>query len=108
MLYVSLLVEALRARPALLFWTATLAQALLWTLVPTLFYAAPPGEVPMVLAVGREWLPGSPLGPPLAYWLAEIAFRLAGQRLIGIYILSQICVAVTFWAVFPLARRIVC
>ena len=34
MLYVSLLVELLRSRPGLLFWGATLAQALLWTLVP--------------------------------------------------------------------------
>jgi 4-amino-4-deoxy-L-arabinose transferase-like glycosyltransferase len=107
MFRVSLILEALRARPALMFWVAALAQALLWTLVPTLFYAAPPGEVPLVLAVGREWLLGSPYGPPLAYWLADIAFNLAGGRVFGLYLLSQLCVVVTYWAVFALGRRIV-
>ena len=60
MMHVSLIVEALRAHPRLMFWVAALAQAAVWTLVPTLFYAAPPGDVPLVLAVGREWLAGSP------------------------------------------------
>src|ERR1700730_15629544 len=66
MLYVSLLVELLRSRPELLFWTVTLAQASLWVLVPTLSYSAPPGNVPLVLAAGHEWVAGSRLGPPLA------------------------------------------
>ncbi len=107
MLYVSLIVEALRARPVLMFWIATLAQGLLWTLVPALFYAAPPGNVPVVLAVGREWLLGSPYGPPLTYWLAELAFQIGGRHITALYVLSQLCVIVTFWAVFALGRRIV-
>lgn len=106
MFRVSLILEALRARPVLMFWVAALAQATLWTLVPSLFYAAPPGEVPLVLAVGREWVLGSPYGPPLAYWVADIAFTLAGG-VIGLYVLSQVCVVVTYWAVFTLGRRIV-
>src|SRR3954453_5993889 len=105
MFHVSLILEALRARPALMFWVAALAQGTLWTLVPALFYPAPPGEVPLVLAVGREWLPGSPYGPPLAYWLAEVAFTLGG--VVGLFVLSQVCVVVTYWAVFALGRRIV-
>ena len=44
MFYVPLYIEALRSRPALVFWLATLAQAALWLLVPLLFYAAPPSE----------------------------------------------------------------
>src|SRR3954451_4768188 len=106
MFRVSLILEALRARPALMFWVAALAQATLWTLVPALFYAAPPGEVPLVLAVGHEWILGSPYGPPLAYWLGEIAFTLAGG-VVGLYVLSQLCVIVMYWAVFALGRRIV-
>src|ERR1043165_7213069 len=94
MFRVSLILELLRARPVLMFWVATLAQATLWTLVPVLFYAAPPGEVPLVLAVGHEWLAGSPYGPPLAYWLAEVAFTLAG--VLGVYVLSQLCVVFTY------------
>ncbi len=107
MLYVSLIIEALRARPALMFWIAALAQALLWALVPTLFYSAPPGDVPLVLAIGHEWRIGSAFGPPMAYWLAEAVFDLAGHRASAIYLLSQICVIITFWAVFALGRSIV-
>jgi hypothetical protein len=105
MFRVSLILEVLRARPALMFWVAALSQAVLWTLVPALFYPAPPGDVPLVLAVGREWQLGSPYGPPLAHWLADVAFRAAGSSVVGVYVLSQICVVVTFWAVFALGRR---
>src|SRR5947207_356499 len=107
MLYVSIFVELLRSRPSRAFWLAALAQALLWLLVPALFYAGPPGDVPDVLAVGHEFQLGTYLGPPLAFWLAELAFDLAGRSMIGVYLLSQICVIVTYWAVFALARSIV-
>ena len=103
--YVSLLIEFLRGRPAAVFWGATLTQAVLWTLVPALFYGAPPGEVPLVLAVGREFVLGSYLGPPLAFWLAECAFRVAG--LFGVYALAQAAIVVTYWAVFTLGCAIV-
>jgi hypothetical protein len=107
MFRVSLILEALRARPALMFAVAALAQAALWTLVPALVYTAPPGDVPLVLAVGREWQLGSPYGPPLANWAADLAFRLAGNNIVGVYLLSQACVVATFWAVFALGRRVV-
>lgn len=107
MLYVSIFVELLRSRPALAVWIAALAQAVLWTLVPTFFYAGPPGDVPFVLAIGNELQLGTYLGPPLAFWLAEGAFVLAGNSLFGVYLLSQICVVVTYWAVFALGRSIV-
>jgi 4-amino-4-deoxy-L-arabinose transferase-like glycosyltransferase len=107
MLYVSIFVELLRSRPSFAVWLAALIQALLWTLVPSLFYAAPPGDLGNVLAVGHEFQLGTYLGPPLAFWLAEIAFDLAGRSLVGVYILSQACVVVTYWAVFALGRSIV-
>src|ERR1700689_1673136 len=105
MFYVPLYIEALRSRPNVLFWTAALAQAMIWLVVPMVFYAAPPGELPQLLAIGHEFqLPGD-VGPPLAYWLAEIAFRLAG--LFGVYALAQICVVTTYWCVFALGSPIV-
>jgi hypothetical protein len=107
MLRVSVFVEMLRARPALLFWAATLGQALVWIIVPTLFYGAPPGMLPLVLEIGHGWPLGSAFGPPLANWAAELAFDLAGHRVFGIYLLSQLCVVVTFWAVWTLGRSIV-
>ena len=107
MLYVSIFVELLRSRPSLAVWLAALAQALLWLLIPSLFYAGPPGDLPNVLAVGHEFQLGTYLGPPLAFWLAEIAFDLTGHSLFGVYLLSQACVVVTYWAVFALARSII-
>ncbi|HEY6254777.1 MAG TPA: glycosyltransferase family 39 protein [Xanthobacteraceae bacterium] len=107
MLHVSIIVELLRARPALTVWIAAGIQALVWTLVPAWFYSGPPGNLPTVLAIGHEFQLGTYLGPPLAFWLAEIAFRLTGRSLFAVYLLSQICVIVTYWAVFTLGRAMV-
>jgi Dolichyl-phosphate-mannose-protein mannosyltransferase len=103
--YVSLIIEFLRGRPAVVFWTVALTQAALWTLMPALFYSAPPGEVPLLLAIGHEFVLGSYLGAPLAFWLGEIAFRIGGA--FGLYALAQACIVVAYWAVFTLGRRIV-
>jgi len=103
--YVSLLIEFLRGRPSVVFWTVALTQAALWTLIPALFYSAPPGDVPLLLAVGHEFVLGSYLGPPLAFWLGEIAFKVAGS--FGLYALAQTCVVIAYWAVFALGRGIV-
>jgi len=107
MLRVAVFVEALRAQPAAVFWAATLAQASVWILVPALFYGAPPGALALVVEVGHDWSLGSAFGPPLANWVAELAFELAGHRVIGTYVLSQLCVVVTFWAVWTLGRSVV-
>ncbi len=103
--YVSLIVEFLRGRPRVVFWAVALSQAALWTLVPALFYSAPPGGAPLLLAIGHEFMLGSYLGPPLAFWLGEIAYRIAGA--FGLYALAQACIVVTYWAVFNLGRAIV-
>ncbi len=107
MLTVSLLIEILRTKPRLMFWLAALMQGMLWLLVPTLFYSAPPGNVADVLAIGHEMSLGSTLGYPLAYWLADIALRLTGGHMIGVYLLSQVCIVVTYWAMFQLGRAVV-
>jgi 4-amino-4-deoxy-L-arabinose transferase-like glycosyltransferase len=107
MLYVSIFVELLRSRPALAVWIAALVQAGLWLFVPALFYWAPPGDVAAVVTVGHEFQLGTYLGPPLAFWIADIAFTLAGNSMVGVYLLSQVCVVVTYWAVFALGRLIV-
>jgi hypothetical protein len=105
MLHTSIIVELLRSQPRLTFWLATLAQAAMWWIVPSLFYSAPPGELPIVLAVGHEFQLGSYYGPPLAFWAAEFAFAVAG--IAGVYLLAQACVVFTYHAVFTLARAIV-
>jgi 4-amino-4-deoxy-L-arabinose transferase-like glycosyltransferase len=107
MLHVSLFIEILRLRPRLFFWLVTLAQAAIWTAVPVLFYSSPPGGVAEVLAIGRGAGLDAETGTPLAYWLADLAFRAAGDSVVGVYVLAQLCVIATYWAVFTLGRELV-
>jgi hypothetical protein len=107
MRFTSLIIELIRARPRLIVWIVILFQAALWLVLPVLLYRSPPGDVATVLAYGREYQVGTDLGPPLAFWLADIAFRAAGNHIFGVYLLAQLCFIATFWALYMLARAIV-
>ena len=107
MRFTSLVVELIRARPRLVVWIVVLAQAGLWLILPMLLYPSPPGDVATVVAFGREYQVGTWLGPPLAFWLADIAFRAAGNTMFGVYLLAQACAVVTFWIYYQLARTII-
>jgi hypothetical protein len=107
MRFTSLVIELIRARPRLMVWIVVLLQAALWLTVPLLLYASPPGDLATVLAYGREYQVGTELGPPLSFWLADIAFRAAGNHVFGVYVLSQLCAVLTFWTLYLLARTIV-
>ncbi|ABA05850.1 conserved hypothetical protein [Nitrobacter winogradskyi Nb-255] len=107
MRFTSLVVELIRARPLLVFWIVALFQAAMWLLVPLLLYRGPPDGLATALAFGREYQVGTDLGPPLAFWLADIAYRAAGSHMFGIYLLSQFCIIVAFRVLFELARTIV-
>ena len=107
MRFTSLIIELIRARPRLVVWLVVLVQAALWLLVPLLLYRSPPGDLATVLAYGREYQVGTDLGPPLAFWLADIAFRAAGNHMFGVYLLAQLCSIATFWTLYLLARAIV-
>jgi hypothetical protein len=107
MRFTSLIVELIRARPRLMLWIVVLLQAALWLIVPLTIYRSPPGDLATVLAYGREYQVGTDLGPPLAFWLADIAFRLAGNHMFGVYLLAQLCFVATFQALYLLARAVV-
>src|ERR1700712_1901318 len=107
MRFPSLIMELIRARPRLVVWLVVLLQAAMWLIVPLGLYRSPPGDPATVLAYGREFQVGTDLGPPLAFWLADIAFRAAGNHMFGVYLLAQLCSVVTFWTVYLLARAIV-
>lgn len=107
MRFTSLVVELIRARPRLVVWLVVLLQAALWLMLPVLLYRSPPGELATVLAFGREYQVGTWFGPPLAFWLADIAFRAVGNHMFGVYLLAQLCAIATFWAFYQLARAIV-
>jgi hypothetical protein len=105
MLHTSIIVELLRSQPRLTFWVATLTQAALWWVVPSLLYSSPPSDLLLVLAVGHEFQLGSSFGPPLAFWCAEVAYDIAGTP--GVYLLAQACIVFAYYGVFTLARAIV-
>jgi Dolichyl-phosphate-mannose-protein mannosyltransferase len=107
MRFTSLVIELIRARPRLVVWLVVLLQAALWLILPLLLYGSPPGDLATVLAYGREYQVGTDLGPPLAFWLGDIAFRAAGNHMFGVYLLAQLCSIATFWTVFLLARAVV-
>lgn len=107
MRFTSLVVELIRARPRLVVWLVVLLQAALWLALPMLLYRSPPGELATVLAFGREYQVGTYFGPPLAFWLADIAFRTVGNHMFGVYLLAQLCAVATFWSFYQLARAIV-
>src|ERR1700737_130366 len=107
MRFTSLIIELIRARPRLVVWLVVLFQAALWLTLPLLLYQSPPGDLATVLAFGREYRVGTDLGPPLAFWLADIAFRAAGNHMFGVYLLAQLCSVATFGALYQLARAVV-
>ena len=107
MRFTSLIIELIRARPRLVVWIVVLLQAAMWLILPMLLYRSPPDDLATVLAYGREYQVGTDLGPPLAFWLADIAFRAAGNHIIGVYLLAQLCSVATFWTLFLLARAVV-
>ena len=107
MRFTSLVIELIRARPRLVVWLVVVLQAILWLLVSLILYRSPPGDLATVLALGREYRVGTDLGPPLAFWLADVAFRAAGNHMFGVYLLAQLCSIATFWTLYVLARATV-
>src|SRR4030081_3272338 len=106
MRFTSLIVELIRARPRLILWVVVLFQAALWLIVPLAIYRGPRAVLGPVLACGREYRVGTDLGPPLAFWLADIAFRMAGNHIFGVYLLAQLCFVAHFQALYLVGRAI--
>jgi hypothetical protein len=107
MRFTSLIIELIRARPRLVVWIVILFQAALWLTVPLFFYSSPPDDLATLLAFGREYQVGTDMGPPLALWVADIAFRAAGNHMFGVYVLAQLCSIATLWILYLLARAVV-
>src|SRR5258708_36678631 len=107
MRFTSLVIELIRARPRLVVWIVVLFQAALWLILPVLLYRSPPGDLATVLAYGREYQVGTVLGPPLAFWLCDSAFRAAGHHIVGVYLLAQLCGIAAVWTLYLVGRALV-
>lgn len=75
-----------------------------WVLMPMLGYTMLPLDTLELLGWGQEWQWGYYKHPPLGAWLGEIALQLAGGHLEGLYLLAQVCLAITLIYVWHTAR----
>ncbi len=94
-------------RPAFVFVGFVALHVLLWVLIPALVDVNAPPDVVEGHAWGHEWPLGTYKHPPLQAWILEGAAVLTGHWARVHLLLTQLAVAVTFWAVWSTGRRIV-
>ena len=95
--------DSAAGRVLLLFVAAHVA---VWTLLPALLFKNAPLDVVEMRYLGGQWMLGYHKHPPLAGWMGEGAALLCGGSMWGVYLVSQICMACVFWAVWRLGREL--
>lgn len=97
---------SLLARPERGLLALAVAQIMFWTLAPALSHTAPPLDVVEMYVWGREWVVATFKHPNLPGLVLEPLRLLAGQAGWTAYLVSQLFIAATFWAVFALGREL--
>ncbi len=95
---------ALDRKATWIFWTAVLAHAVLWTLLPGLLHHGYRPDVIEQLFIGREWVPASARHPALPAFLLEIVCLLTDRSFFAPFFVSQCCTLLTVWGVWRLGR----
>lgn len=95
------------SRPEAVFWGFLVLHVTAWTLLPALANPNLPLDVIEGLAWGREWQFGYAKHPPLSAWLMEIFAALGGGADWSLYLLSQVSVGISLWAMWRLAREFI-
>jgi hypothetical protein len=93
--------------PTALFWVFVSLHGIVWTLVPTVSQPNGPLDVIELLDWGRHPQWGYWKHPPLSAWIAEPFVQIAGKRLWGAYLASQIAICACLWAVWRFARSLI-
>ena len=88
-----------------IFISIALVHAILWVLLPVLLLGNLPLDVIELFAWGHEWQLGYDKHPPLTPWLAEAGYILFGGSKVTSFALSQICIVLTFYCVWKLAKE---
>ncbi len=91
---------------ARVFWTWLLVRTVLWTVMLFLVQPNPSLDVVEMLVWGRERQWGYHKHPPLPAWLAELFYQASGGSFLGVYFAGYLCVALTVWAVWRLAGKL--
>ena len=87
-----------------LFYIFVSAHLIIWTLVPSLTNKNLPLDTIEALAWGSNLDWGFNKHPPMSAFLSEIFYQIFGPQDWAYYLLSQICIAVSFLVVFKLAE----
>lgn len=89
------------------FWIFSFLHLLFWTLGPTFCRGNAPFDSVEGIAWGNQLQWGYDKHPFLAPWLTAFATHLAGG-IVGwpIYLLSQIAIVITFWAIWRLGQKV--
>lgn len=89
--------------PSRFVWALIAAQMVFWTLIPTLTSSSLPLDVVREgLSWGQEWQWGYHKHPPLPSWLANVFYLGFGN--LGPYLLSQICISLTYYYTYQTAK----
>jgi 4-amino-4-deoxy-L-arabinose transferase-like glycosyltransferase len=99
-------IDAIQQHPLEVFAAFLALHAVVWTVLPAVFFLNLPLDLIEALVYGPEWQLGYDKLPPLPWWMAEAAHRLFGPDLFY-YALSQIAVVAAFALVWGMARQLV-
>lgn len=91
---------------AWLFASIVAVQATAWILIPYFVLPNPPIDVLEGFAWGQNIELGYHKGPPLFAWLLALGAKMMPGSLLPPLVFSQIAIAVTYWAVWRLACRL--
>ena len=73
--------DAIQQHPAGTFLAFLALHAVVWTVLPALFFLNLPLDLIEGLLYGREWQLGYDKLPPLPWWMLEATYRLFGPDL---------------------------
>lgn len=86
------------------FYLFTGFHLFLWTIIPALIRHNINLDSIEAIAWGHEWQLGYDKHPPMSAWLSEAMIVIFNKKIWSIYFLSQVCVIITFIAVWKLAK----
>jgi len=87
-----------------LFYIFIITHLIIWTLVPTLTNNNLPLDTIEALAWGSNLDWGFNKHPPMSAFLPEVFYQIFGNQDWAYYLLSQICVIISFFAIFKFAE----
>jgi 4-amino-4-deoxy-L-arabinose transferase-like glycosyltransferase len=88
------------------FTYAVLAHMVVWTILPVLLQSNVSLDMVEGLAWGKEWQLGYQKDPPLFPWVIHLITICANKQLWISYLTGQLCVAIVFFSVWKLGKRI--